>query len=167
MVILKLLLFSILMILGFSAVFIGGMVTFIGEETVPGIGLVVIGLVSGVGSLRIIIRLNRAYQDEHLLAVLADPQQIRARWQDQRGEVILAPRGVFVGRSYYPFAAPYQSLAEFSFNAESGRLFVAFDSIAPPPNQRPTLTLEVPGDAHASVVAFADELRQGGPGSDG
>lgn len=166
MLLLKLILLAIVMILGFSAVFIGGMVTFVSEEVVPGIGLIAIGLVVGVGSLRILLRLNRAFQDQHLEAVLADPQQIRARWQDRRGEVILAPRGVFIGRSYYPFAESYQSLAEFSFNAETGQLFVAFDSIAPPPNHRPILTLEVPADARRSVAAFADDLQPGKASSD-
>jgi len=158
MLLLKLLLLSITMILGFSAVFIGGMFAYVSGERVLGSGLIVVGLVVGVGSLRILIRLNRAYQEEHLLEVLADPQQIRARWQDPRGEIILAPRGVFIGRDYFPFASPYQRLAELSFDAETGQLFVAFDSIAPPPNQRPTLTLEVPADVHGSVVAFAEEL---------
>lgn len=167
MLLLKLILLAIVMILGFSAVFIGGMVIFVSEALVPGIGLLVIGLVVGVGSLRVLLRLNRAFQDEHLEAVLADPQQIRARWQDRRGEVILAPRGVFIGRSYYPFAASYQRLAELSFDVETGQLFVAFDSIAPPPNHRPTLTLEVPADRRGSVAAFADALRRGRAPGDG
>ncbi len=157
---LKLILLAIVMILGFSMVFIGGMVTFIGADTLPGLGLIVVGLLSGVGCLRLLLRLNRAYQDEHLQAVLADPQQIRARWPGERGEVLLAPRGVFIGRSYYPFAGEYQSLEEFSFDPESGQLFVAFRSIAPPPNDRPTLSLKVPDDARDAVLAFADELRQ-------
>ncbi len=157
---LKMLLLAMLMIVGFSMVFIGGMITFAGEHTLPGVGLLVVGLVSGLGCLRGLIRLNRAFQDQHLEEVLADPQQIRARWQDTRGEVILAPRGVFIGRSYYPFAASYQSLDEFSFDTHTGRLFVAFNSIAPSPNQRPSLTLEVPGDSRDAVHAFADELRE-------
>lgn len=70
----------------------------------------VIGLPLGVLCLRWIIRLNRRYQDDQIAGVLADPAQIVARWRIGADELILAERGLIVGRAYYAFAAADQRL---------------------------------------------------------
>lgn len=115
----------------------------------------ILGLGVGVVSLERLIRWNRDYQDQHLAAVLADPTEILARWprgSDDPGEVILARRGLFVGRAFHPFDGGYQSLARAEVQGDT--LVLTFRSIAPPPNDRPEVRVPVPEAARAAVAAF-------------
>jgi hypothetical protein len=161
---LKLLLFAIVMILGFGAGLSGALMAAATGDAL-GWGISVVGLVLGIYSLVRVVQINRGYQDHHLDAVLANPDEIIARWPDPSPdtdrEIIVAVRGVFLGRDFAPFAGGYQSLARVDFDRASGALHLAFTSIAPPPHDRPTLDLEVPEAARDAIGGFVDTIRDG------
>ncbi|MEZ4380610.1 MAG: hypothetical protein R3A79_04655 [Nannocystaceae bacterium] len=165
---LKLLLFSILMILGLSAA-LGGVLMAAATGDAIGWGVAVVGAVVGVYSLVRVVQLNRGYQDDHLAEVLANPSEIIARWPDpdadtdENREVIVAIRGVFRGASFSPFAAGYQSLSAVAFDRETGALHLGFTSIAPPPHDAPTLDLAVPEASRAAIAEFVAALQGQAP----
>jgi len=142
-------LLTIAMILGFSGVLVGGIMIAAGPAL---IGALVAGLGAPVGVLCLvaIVRLNRRYQDEARAAVLADPAQIVARWQDGANEVILAERGLCVGRAFYPFRAGYQQLVHASL--AGSRLTLGFSNIAVTSEIRQSV--EVPEAALPAVQGF-------------
>lgn len=163
---LKILGHSILMILALSGALIGVFMA-IAE---PRHALVAwpIGLVSlflGIRSLIRIIQLNRAYQDHHLEEVLRNPAEIVARWLDGEREVIVAHRGIFLGRDYAPFAAGYQRLVSIAFDRDRGELRAGFSSIAPAPNDKPSMTLQVPAEAREAIAAFVAAITKDPPAS--
>ncbi|MBK7827456.1 hypothetical protein [Nannocystis sp.] len=146
----RMFLLAIAMILGFAAMFMGGVMIAVGREV--GTGVIVAGLGTPVAVLCLVqlVRLNRRYQEEALLAVLADPAQIVARWQDGGSEVILAERGLFVGRAFSPFRAGYQLLVRASL--DGSRLSLEFANIGA--NGNLTRTVTVAEAALPAVRAF-------------
>ena len=126
---LQMFLMVMVMIAGFSGVVVGSILMATGLHLVPGLIAVLVGLPVGVASLRVIIRLNREYQEQHLQAVLRDPTEIVARWPSDAGEVILARRGLFIGRAYLPFDAAYQRLKHMHLAADGRTLHLQFRSI--------------------------------------
>lgn len=138
------------MILGFSAVLIGGVVIAVGRDVAMGVVVAAIGVPVAVGCLVGLVRLNRRYQADALVAVLADPSQVVARWGSDEGEVILARRGLFIGPSYHPFAAAYQVLTSAAL--VEGRLVLEFANIGADGSQ--TRSVAVPEPALAVVRGF-------------
>ncbi|MCA9660660.1 MAG: hypothetical protein KC486_20125 [Myxococcales bacterium] len=161
---LKLLLFAIVMILGFSATLGGALMASASGDAIGWV-ISLVGLVLGIYSLVRVVQINRGYQDHHLDEVLGNPSEIIARWPDpapgEDREIIVAVRGVFLGRDFAPFAGGYQSLAAITFDRASGALHVEFSSIAPPPHDRPTLDLAVPEAARDAIGDFVDTIRDG------
>ncbi len=120
---------AIVMILGFGALLNGGIMLAAGIDPWICALVLVLGSPLAIGGLVLMLRFNRAYQDGHLAAVLADPSQIVARWQVGADEVILAYRGLFIGRAYHPFAAGYQTLQSMRFSADERRIHFEFSNI--------------------------------------
>ncbi len=118
---------AIVMVLGLSAVLMGGVMVAVGREVVTGALLAGVAAPVTVVCLVRLVRLNRKYQDDALAAVLADPREVVARWASAEGEVILARRGLFVGPSFYPFAGGYQRLQRAAIDA--GQLTLEFATV--------------------------------------
>ena len=133
---LQMFLMVMVMIAGFSGVVVGSILMATGLHLVPGLIAVLVGLPVGVASLRVIIRLNREYQEQHLQAVLRDPTEIVARWPTDEGEVILAQRGLFIGRAYRPFNAGYQKLKDIDLTADGRTLRLEFDIVGAASSQK-------------------------------
>lgn len=153
----RMFLLAIGMVLGFAAALIGGIVIAVGRDV--GVGAVVAGLGAPVAGLCLVqlLRLNRKYQADALAAVLADPAEIVARWASAAGEVILARRGLFVGPSFYPFAAGYQRLVHASLDARE--LVLEFDNVGAEGTLRRTVS--VPEEAVAAVAGFVTRRSAG------
>ncbi len=158
MLILKIAIAALTMILGLGAGLSGALYLAAAPapDTLLGSLAAGLGLAVGVVSLIKIVRWNREYQDQHLAAVLQNPAEILARWPRGGGkpgeEVILAERGLFVGRAFHPFDGGYQSLTRAELRGDA--LTLTFASIAPPPNDRREVQVPVPGAAREAVAAF-------------
>ena len=102
---------------------IGAVIVDSGRDVALGLLLGLAGVALTILALVRVIRLNRAYQEHHLAEVLRNPAEIIARWQTHEHEVILAERGLFLGRAYLPFNAAYQRLRPYDlFQATGFRL---------------------------------------------
>ncbi len=143
---------AIVMILAFSAALIGGILIAVGREPMFPVGLVVVGLSLGAMCVRWIVWLNRRYQDEALAAVLANPVEIVARWWVGRDEVILAQRGLFVGRAYYAFAAAYQRMIGLHLSPDGRRLILEYSNVAA--EEVHTREVEVTPEVVPAIQAF-------------
>lgn len=127
---LKMLLFAILMILGFSAILIGAMLLSIGraDDFMMALIALIAGVVAGPGSLYMVIRLNSDFQDEALKEVLKDPKRILFRFlhSDKESEIIIANDALFVGKRHYPFKSAYENLV--ALRQEKDTIIFSFEA---------------------------------------
>lgn len=149
---LRILGFAVAMILGASGVLVGGILIAIGESVVAGWSALLVGLPIAVVAGLQVVRLNRQFQDEQLAAVLRDPSEIVARWHADGREVILARRGLFLGRAFHPFAAAYQALEHIHLSPDGRTLHLAFTNIGA--DSTLTREVEVPPDALSKIQSF-------------
>lgn len=152
-------LWSIVLCVAPVGVLVGAVLLDQGVGDLVGVALIVAGVALTILALVRVIRLNRAYQDHHLAEVLRNPAEIIARWQTPEHEVILAERGLFLGRAFLPFRAGYQRLRGASLSDDDARVTLVFDAIGkvPPPPR----TLTVPPEQRAAVRAFIDRITRG------
>ncbi|MEZ4454828.1 MAG: hypothetical protein R3B09_35585 [Nannocystaceae bacterium] len=153
---LRLVLWTIVLLAALTAVIAGVAIAASEGALAFGVAVAILGLTLSALALARMIHLNRAYQDQHRQAVLDHPSEIIARWTTAKHEVILAERGLFLGRDYLPFNAAYQRLRALSLDAGDERLHLDFDTVAdvdPPP-----VAVPIPAEHRAAVRAFVDHV---------
>ncbi|MCP4443593.1 MAG: hypothetical protein GY810_32215 [Aureispira sp.] len=124
----KMLLAAIAMILGFSAIFIGCMLAFVGRNADLGLGMMVIlaGLIIGPGCLWYVIKLNRDYQDVAIEKVLANPESILLQWEQEDKTIIITKEALFINNKFYPFTT-YQKLVNLHYLHKDGKDLLQFE----------------------------------------
>jgi hypothetical protein len=156
---LRILLLTVVMIAGVCGALIGAILIATGDGPVAGLIAGIVGLPVAVLSLLGIIRLNRRYQEQQLEEVLRDPTEIVARWPSDKGEVILARRGLFIGRNFHAFGG-YQKLRDIDLTADGRTLRLEFAIVGADAPQR--IEVEVAPDVVEVLREFFAEHR-GGP----
>lgn len=110
----KMLLVSILMIVGFGLAASGGMMLYLGraEDIAMAITLLIIGVISGPGALYLLVKLNTAYQVNAKNAALAEPEKILLNIAaiGEQKHVLLTEEALFLGNRHYPFKSAYENL---------------------------------------------------------
>jgi hypothetical protein len=110
----RMLIISMVMIVGFGLALSGGMILFIGKpaEIPMAIGFLLPGLGFGLGGLYLLIKMNKQYQLDALEKALAEPDKILldiAAIGNQK-RILLTEEALFLGEKHYPFKASYEHL---------------------------------------------------------
>lgn len=147
MILLKMLLASIVGILGLSAVLIGIFSFFFMPEPnyLFSFGFLIGGLILGPSSFWYISRMNRFYQDQELKEVLENPERILAQWENEEDRIILTKDELFIGDRLYAFKT-YQKLKAAELIEKEGvtELRFEFQIIGKASYQPPALFITVP-----------------------
>ena len=161
-VLLKMLLFAILMILGFSAILIGVMLLSIGkaEHLMIGWGVLVSGVIVGPLCLYGIIKMNSDFQNEALAEVLEDPKRILFRFPhtDDKSEIIIADDALFIGKRHYPFKSVYERLLALRY--EKDLLIFNFESGIVGKKTTRRITVGVPTDLSPEILLWVDSMHK-------
>ncbi len=162
-ILLKIFLLAIVMILGFSAVLIGGMLLFIGRahDFMPAIICLFGGLAVGLLSLWYIIRFNRQFQDNELEEVLKHPERIIAQFVDtETGKnIIISEAALFVDKQHHPFSSFYQTLESWEW--KEGKLYFNFQNSAGKYSNSRQIKINPPKESIAKVETWVNGLKEG------
>ena len=111
----------LLMIFGFSGIFIGIMLIAVVPDPSPLVGflLIVFGAVAGPYSIVALMRYNREFRDKAWQLAIDNPDSIFGRWTDRDGrEILFAVNGIFVGKRYWAFLESFSRLNGVEFNGD-------------------------------------------------
>lgn len=143
---LKMLLASITMILGFGFVLVGVMSFFAMPEPnylFSGGAFMGGGLV-GIPSLVYLIRMNKVYVEEAIAKVLANPESILMQWEEDGKRVILTANEVIVNTKYYPFST-YKRLKNINLIVDKDKQQIHFEFRTPAERHYgPSLYIDIP-----------------------
>ncbi len=159
---LKMIIVSTLMTIGFGLLFCGIILWSIGREAdqVLAITFLTIGLIFGPCGLYLIIRMNRQFQETALKKALAQPEKILLRFpsEDGKKEIVITQDALFIGRSHIPFKAFYGELE--GLRMEGNLMFFETKAVADDSIFHRTKKIVVPNAQINKATAVMEQLKK-------